>query len=73
MLACWAFTKRQWTLAGISYGLALGVKMNALLYFPGIVVVFVLAAGRDQTIRSVFHILQVQVSLPFNAVDKRHR
>ena len=37
--------------------------MNALLYFPGIVVVFILAAGRDQAIRSVFHILQIQVSL----------
>ena len=72
MLACWAFTKRQWTLAGVSYGLALGVKMNALLYFPGIVVVFILAAGRDKTIRSVFHILQIQVSLSLEVIDKRH-
>jgi hypothetical protein len=72
MLACWAFTKRQWTLAGVVYALSLGVKMNALLYFPGIVVVFILAAGRDQTVRSVLHILQVQVRLPFEVVDKRH-
>ena len=63
MLACWAFTKRQWTSAALAYAFALGVKMNALLYFPGIVVVFILAAGRDQAIRSVFHILQIQVSL----------
>ena len=63
MMTCLALVKRQWTLAGLAYSFSLGVKMNALLYFPGIVMVFILAAGPDQTIRSVFHILQVQVGL----------
>jgi hypothetical protein len=72
MLAFWAFTKRLWTSVGVAYALALGVKMNALLYLPGVLVVFMLAAGPDQTIRLMFNILQVQVNLPFQVVDKRH-
>jgi hypothetical protein len=72
MLAFWAFTKRRWTSAGVAYALALGVKMNALLYLPGIVVALILAAGPDQTIRLMFNILQVQVNLHFEVVDKRH-
>ena len=46
--------------------------MNALLYLPGILVVFILAAGPDQTIRLMLNILQVQVNVPFEFVDKRH-
>lgn len=61
LAACWLFVKRQWTVGGIAYALALGVKMNALLYFPGVIIVIMLATGLERAIRTVVLILEVQV------------
>jgi len=36
--------------------------MNALLYFPGIMIVIMLATGLERAIRTVVLILEVQVS-----------
>lgn len=60
--ACWFFVKRQWTLGGLAYSFALGVKMNALLYLPGILVVIVMAQGLERAFRTIILILEVQVS-----------
>jgi alpha-1,3-mannosyltransferase len=54
--------KRQWTIGGIAYALALGVKMNALLYLPGVMVVIMMATGLERTVRTAVLILQVQVN-----------
>lgn len=61
MIACWFFVKRQWTLGGIAYSIALGVKMNALLYLPGILYVITMAAGLEKAMRVTTLILEVQV------------
>jgi len=65
MLAFWLFTKRQWTIGGVAYAFALGIKMNALLYFPGIIVVVILAAGLERAVWLSGLILEVQVSILF--------
>ena len=62
LIAIWLFVKRQWTVGGIAYGLALGVKMNVLLYFPGVIIVVMLATGLERAIRTVVLILEVQVT-----------
>ena len=56
------FIKRQWTVGGVAYAFALGVKMNALLYLPGIVLVVVMAGCLDRMFRLAVTILQFQVS-----------
>jgi predicted membrane-bound dolichyl-phosphate-mannose-protein mannosyltransferase len=61
LLTCWLFIKRQWTVGGIAYALALGVKMNALLYFPGILTVITLAGGLERAFRVVILIIELQV------------
>jgi uncharacterized membrane protein len=61
MLSCWAITKRRWTLTAAVYALALGVKMNALLYLPGIMYIIVLAAGLEQAIAFVGIVALIQV------------
>jgi ALG3 protein len=53
--------KRQWTLGGVAYALALGIKMNALLYLPGIVVVVVMTASLERMFRLTVTIAQFQV------------
>jgi ALG3 protein len=63
MGACLLLMKRQWTLGGILYAFALGIKMNALLYLPGIMTVITLAAGLEKTFRVVTLIVEVQVHL----------
>jgi alpha-1,3-mannosyltransferase len=68
LAACWLFVKRQWTVGGIAYALALGIKMNALLYFPGIIIVIMLTTGLERAIRTVVLILEVQV-YPLEEVD----
>jgi ABC-type dipeptide/oligopeptide/nickel transport system permease subunit len=37
--------------------------MNALLYFPGIIIVIILAAGLERAIRTIVLITEVQVFL----------
>ena len=71
LLACWLFVKRQWTVGSVAYALALGVKMNALLYFPGIIIVIMLAAGLEKVIRIIVLITEVQVFIFYNDVDNR--
>jgi hypothetical protein len=53
--------KRQWTLGGVAYALALGIKMNALLYLPGIVLVVVMTASLERMFRLTVTIAQFQV------------
>lgn len=71
MLTCWSIAKRRWIATPAAYALALGVKMNALLYLPGIVISIILAAGLEQTIVFVGIVAQIQVSLFCEVVDNR--
>jgi alpha-1,3-mannosyltransferase len=71
MLTCWSIAKRQWIATAAAYALALGVKMNALLYLPGIVISIILAAGLEQTIGFVGTVAQIQVSLFCEVVEKQ--
>jgi alpha-1,3-mannosyltransferase len=70
LAACWLFVKRQWTIGSVAYALALGVKMNALLYFPGIMVVLILASGLERAIRTVVLILEVHVLSSITVLTK---
>jgi alpha-1,3-mannosyltransferase len=68
MCACWMFTKRQWTLGGAAYALALSVKMNALLYLPGLMVVITQAASLERAVRMLILIAEIQVGQVFKVV-----
>jgi Gpi18-like mannosyltransferase len=70
MCACWLFTKRQWTVGAAAYALALGVKMNALLYLPGLMIVVTQAAGLERAIRMVILIVEIQVEYAFKIVNE---
>lgn len=59
--ACWLYIKRRWTVGSLVYALALSVKMNALLYLPGILTIITLAAGLDRVVSAVSRILETQV------------
>jgi alpha-1,3-mannosyltransferase len=56
------------------YALALGVKMNALLYLPGILFVFVLATGVERAIRTMTIVVEIQVLLavPFTKYARNY-
>ena len=74
MSTCWLFTRRQWTAGTVTYALALGVKMNALLYFPGLMVVITLVNGLEGAIRTALRIPQIQVllAIPFRMYAKSY-
>ncbi|CCG82183.1 Dolichyl-P-Man:Man(5)GlcNAc(2)-PP-dolichyl mannosyltransferase [Taphrina deformans PYCC 5710] len=65
---------RKWYLAAtLLFTLSLSVKMNALLFFPGIVMILVQGGGVLSAVRHVVLIVQVQLvlALPFLLHDPR--
>lgn len=65
LLACSAylFTRHQYMVGSIIYSLALSVKMNALLYLPGLALILVQARGVKAALRYAFVMIQIQVML----------
>jgi alpha-1,3-mannosyltransferase len=55
--------KRLWTLGSISYSMAVGVKMSALLVLPGIGAILLQAVGSNKAIRQAIIMAQGQVRL----------
>ena len=55
------YIKRQWTAGSLLYALGLSIKMNALLYLPGILVIITIAAGLERTASTISRILEIQV------------
>ena len=68
-LSIFFLCKRRWRSASITYSLALGVKMNALLYLPGFCVVLFTARGAYRTIGHLvlMAVVQFLLGLPFIA------
>lgn len=66
-IAVLLFTYRQWIPASIIYSLAVSVKMNMLLYAPGVFVVLLLSTGLTNTIWCIFlcGLVQIVLGLPF--------
>lgn len=63
---------RRWKAACISYSFALSIKMSALLYLPGLLVILFRAIGATSTIMHVCVIvvgIQVLLGLPFILQD----
>lgn len=67
----YALCRRRWLGASVLYGLALGVKMNALLYLPGLCVVLFRALGgvRSMALLGVVAAVQLVIGLPFLVHD----
>ncbi|KAJ1959925.1 dolichyl-P-Man:Man(5)GlcNAc(2)-PP-dolichol alpha-1,3-mannosyltransferase [Dispira parvispora] len=63
----WCLTKQRWTAAAVWFSLALSVKMNVLLFAPGLAFLLVSALGWIPAIRLglLAGALQVILGLPF--------
>ena len=66
-LAIYYFTKQKWRLGSLIYSLSVSVKMNMLLYAPGILFLYLVGTGLQETIICLFicAIVQVILGLPF--------
>ena len=66
-LAIYHFTKQKWRLGSFIYSLSVSVKMNMLLYAPGILFLYLVGTGLQETIICLFicAIVQLILGLPF--------
>ncbi|KAI8818937.1 asparagine-linked glycosylation 3 [Fimicolochytrium jonesii] len=62
-----AMSRRRWTLATVFYSLALSIKMNILLFAPGMALLTYQALGLRKSIRNAGIVIAIQVvlALPF--------
>lgn len=60
-IAVWCFMNKKWTFGSISYSLSISIKMNNLLFLPGICVVFMRNLKIPQTIFQFIVIFLTQV------------
>ncbi|MCO5549645.1 hypothetical protein L7F22_003118 [Adiantum nelumboides] len=59
----WAMTKAKWGVASILYSLALGTKMNILLYAPAMAAIYLRALGLQRSAVEAAKVILVQVLL----------
>jgi alpha-1,3-mannosyltransferase len=61
------FSQHRWSFGSVFYSLAVSVKMNMLLYAPGVFIVMLLAEGLSKTIQYIFlcGIVQILLGFPF--------
>ncbi|KAK4687461.1 hypothetical protein P7C73_g2664, partial [Tremellales sp. Uapishka_1] len=64
VVAMMANTSRGWRLGSVLFSMALGIKMNILLFVPGLLVLLFQYRGLYRTIESVLIILSIQILLP---------
>ncbi|CDZ96769.1 glycosyltransferase family 58 protein [Phaffia rhodozyma] len=68
----WLFQKSRWNLGTLVFSLALGVKMNILLYIPGLLVLYWKALGPLGMISNAVKIGLVQILLPLPFFLRSH-
>lgn len=59
--AIYCYQRKQWSYGSVAFSCGLGIKMNLLLVFPGIVTIMYQALGPVGTITELFWMLQIQV------------
>lgn len=60
-----ALIKRKWETSSVLFSLALGVKMNILLFAPGFAFVFYRGAGIVRSIFNALLVVTIQLSLAY--------
>eukprot|EP00049_Salpingoeca_infusionum_P004181 m.75463 g.75463 ORF g.75463 m.75463 type:complete len:405 (+) comp12452_c1_seq1:95-1309(+) len=66
-MAVWLFLARQWTIGCALFSLAVSIKMNVILFAPGLFIVLILNTGLPATIARIAlcGAIQVGLGLPF--------
>lgn len=69
----WAMTKAKWGVASILYSLALGTKMNILLYAPAMAAIYLRALGLQRSMVEAAKVILIQILLgsPFLLHDSQ--
>lgn len=69
----WAMTKSKWGAASILYSLALGTKMNILLYAPAMAAIYLRALGLQRSVIEAAKVILIQVLIgsPFLLHDPK--
>jgi len=65
--AVYCFTKHQYRLGSLLYSLGVSIKMNMLLYAPGVLLVYLTGTGLRETIvcLSICALTQIVLAIPF--------
>jgi alpha-1,3-mannosyltransferase len=61
-VAIYLYQRRWWTAGSAVFSMALGVKMSILLILPAVLVILLMALGRERALTQVMVIGQLQVS-----------
>lgn len=72
-VAVWAMCKRRWGFASVMYSLALGVKMNILLYAPAMAAIYLRSLGLQASLVEAAKVILIQLLLggPFLLHDAK--